>query len=214
MNDYLDSVEEPNAAETATIKALLARTEVWDEPPAYLEGLVITAIAAEVTSIDGAVAPSSIAEHRARRERHSLAWLLSAAAACVVIIAGVVLTNRGSNEQKADAAITLAGTAAAPEASAQASLSATPAGLKIVLDVEGLAPAPEGHFYEAWISDGTIRVSAGTFHLRGGDKPIELWAGVADPSFNRMSVTLEPLDGKADSSGDAQLVGSYDVGGG
>ncbi len=77
-----------------------------------------------------------------------------------------------------------------------------------------LAPAPDGNFCEASISDGIIGVSAGTFHLRGSDKPIELWAGVADRSFNRMSVMLEPLDGNAEFSGDAQLVGSYELGGG
>ena len=120
----------------------------------------------------------------------------------------------GSDATAPDTEIALAGTDAAPDASAQAALSATPAGLKIVFDVDGLAPAPAGHFYEAWVSDGTLRVSAGTFHLRGGDKPIELWAGVVDPGFTQLAITLESLDGNTDSSGDARLVGSYDLGDG
>ncbi len=81
-----------------------------------------------------------------------------------------------------------------------------------MLDVDDLAPAPDGYFYEAWVSNETIRVSAGTFHLREGDKPIELWAGAVDPSFSRLAITLEPLDGNTESSGDVQLLGNYDVG--
>jgi len=214
MTDHLDSVEEPSATEMAAIEALLARREIWDDPPAELEGLVVAALAAEVSSLAGATAPVSIAEHRTRRQRRSMPWWLGAAAACGLTAAGVVLVTSSDDERSADAEIELAGTAAASDASAHVALSATPAGLKIVLDVDGLAPAPEGHFYEAWISNGTMRVSAGTFHLRGGDKPIELWAGVVDPSFTRMAITLEPLDGNTDSSGDARLVGNYHLGGG
>jgi hypothetical protein len=213
MNDHLDSGEEPSATEMATIEALLARPEVWDDPPADLEDGVAAAIAAEAVSVTGSVAPGSIAEQRAKRRSGGLPWWLSAAAAGVLVIAGVALVTRGDGAQSPDTEIELTGTDTSPGASAQAALSATPAGLKIVLDVEGLAPAPEGHFYEAWVSNGTLRVSAGTFHLRGGDKPIELWAGVVDPSFTRLAVTLEPLDGNTDSSGDAQLVGTYDLDG-
>ena len=71
--------------------------------------------------------------------------------------------------------------------------------------------APEGFYYEAWVSDGAIRVSAGTFHLRQGDNEIELWAGVVDPSFDTLTVTLEPADGDTDSSGDVKLRGAYDL---
>jgi hypothetical protein len=213
MNDHLDSGEEPSATEMAAIEALLARPEVWDDPPADLEDRVAAAIAAEAISVTGSVAPSSIAEQRATRRSGGFPWWLSAAAAGVLVIAGVALVTRGDDAQSADTEIVLTGTDTTPEASARAALSATPAGLKIVLDVDGLAPAPEGHFYEAWVSNGTLRVSAGTFHLRGGDKPIELWAGVVDPSFTSLAITLEPLDGNTDSSGDAQLVGTYDLDG-
>lgn len=212
MNDPLDSVEEPSATEMAAINALLARPDTWDEPPAGLEDLVVAAIAGEAADAAPNGSPTSIAEQRARRARQATRWRFAAAAACLAIVAGIVVTVRG-DERSPDTEIALAGTEAAPTASAQVELSATPAGLKILLDVEGLAPAPEGHFYEAWISNDTIRVSAGTFHLRGGDKPIELWAGVVDPDFTRLAVTLEPLDGNTDSSGDVQLVGNYDLDG-
>ncbi len=107
--------------------------------------------------------------------------------------------------------IAMAGTAAAPAASAVVDIAATPAGLKILLDADGLEPAPANSFYEAWVSDGTTRVSAGTFHLRGGSGPIELWAGVVGDGFEQLSVTLEPLDGDTDSSGDVRLRGTFEL---
>jgi hypothetical protein len=204
MNEHVDSVEEPNAAEMATIDALLSRQEVWEEPPAELENQVAHAIAS-LTSV------TSLASSRSSRRRRSTGWWLSAAAACIAIISvGVVVSEAGNGDEvSAETEVELSGTAAAPAAFAKAELSATPAGLRIVLDVEGLPPAPEGHFYEAWVSSDTIRVSAGTFHLRRGHKPIELWAGVADGDFSRLAITLEPLDGDTDSSGDVQLSGDY-----
>ena len=65
--------------------------------------------------------------------------------------------------------------------------------------------------YEAWISDGEIRVSAGTFHLRDGHNPIELWAGTDDPRFHIITVTLEPIDGVAESSGQVVLKGEFSL---
>ena len=104
---------------------------------------------------------------------------------------------------------TLAGTDLAPGAAATAFFTPTPAGLKIMLDAEGLAGAKPGEMYEAWISDGGIRVSAGTFHLRNGHNPIELWAGTDDPRFHIITVTIEPIDGVAESSGQVVLKGDF-----
>ena len=90
-------------------------------------------------------------------------------------------------------------------------MDATPAGLKILLDADGLEGAPEGFMYEAWVGDGTIGVSAGTFHLRGGSDRIELWAGVTGPEFRRLWVTLEPIDDDASPSGDTRLRGEFSL---
>ena len=218
MNDHLDSVDEPNPAEMAAIDALLARSDVWDEPPQGLDDHIVATIGTEAVASARPVLPlvhDKRQEPLAQRAGRSTQWWLATAAACFMIVAGTAVlfgTLNGSDDAAPDTEIALAGTAAAPNATAQAALSATPAGLKIVLDVDDLAPAPDGYFYEAWVSNETIRVSAGTFHLRGGDKPIELWAGVVDPSFSRLAITLEPLDGNTDSSGDVQLVGNYDLG--
>ena len=204
MSDHLDSVEEPNTEEMAAIKALLSRPDLWDELPVGLEDSVVAAISAEAGTI------VSLADHRAqRRARGGIPWWASvAAAAVVVVLAGIAIATRGSDEsQSAVALVDLFGTNLAVDATASAEVSATPAGLKILLDTDRLAGAPDGFMYEAWLGNGTIRVSAGTFHLRGGDGPIELWAGVDDPAFTILSVTLEPIDGVAESSGQAVLRG-------
>jgi hypothetical protein len=214
MTDHLDSVEEPNSAELATIRDLLARSEVWNEPPIDLEDRVVTAITTLATADARPASLHSLGDHRSVRNPLDVPGWLAAAAVVVLVVAGLAYMTIRGGEPTADTVIALVGTAAAPDASANAALTAMPAGLKIVLDVEGLAAAPNGYFYEAWISNETIRVSAGTFHLRGSDKPIELWAGVTESEFDMLAVTLEPLDGNADSSGDVRLRGVFDLGGG
>ncbi len=203
MNDHLDSVEEPTAEELAALDALLSRPDLWDELPAGLEQSIVAAISAEAGTV------VSLADRRTERQaRRRIPWWASAAAAGVLIVAGITIAVQGSGTPElAGTLIELAGTDLAPSASASATATATPAGLKLILDTKGLAGAPDGFMYEAWIGNGTIRVSAGTFHLRGGDGPIELWAGVDDPTFTILSVTLEPIDGVAESSGQAVLKG-------
>lgn len=223
MTDPLDSVEEPNAAEMSALQGLLAHADVWDDPPDELEQRVVAAISVEAVGettggrggagdSSDEVRPASLDETRDRRPDRAMPWWLAAAAAVAVVVAGVAIIGRDADEPSRGVEIAMRGTESAPNASATVALSSTPAGLKILLDAEGLPGAPPGYFYEAWVSDGTTLVSAGTFHLRGGHGEIELWAGVVDPSFTRLSVTLEPLDADTGSSGDLKLVGEYDLG--
>ena len=221
MSDNLDALPEPSATEVAALDALLARAEIWEEPPAELEDRVVAAIEAEVASAGisahetaasqaaPVAQPVSLDQHRARR-RGGVPWWAAAAAALAVVVGGIALISSRASAPDGTV-IALAGTEAAPDASARVTLSAGPAGLKILLDTDGLAAAPVGYFYEAWVSDGTKRVSAGTFHLRDGSDEIELWAGVADPTYNRLSVTLEPLDGVTAPSGDVRLTGTFQL---
>jgi len=185
------------------VEVALARADVWDEPQAGLEDDIVAAIRAEPATIDVA---------RARRQRRMPRWLLAAAAVAVLAVGAVVIIRATSNDEQVagdTTETTLAGTNLAPDATAKAFFTPTPAGLKILLDADGLAGAAPGHMYEAWISDGKIRVSAGTFHLRNGHNPIELWAGTDDPSFHEITVTLEPIDGVAESSGQVVLAGEF-----
>lgn len=209
MTDHLDSVEEPPEEQIAALGRLLASADLWDDPIAAIEESVVSAISQEA----GAPTGSGVTIHQidAVRARRSLPWWSMAAAAIVVIAVGALLATRGSDspELAGGTAIALTGTELADTATASAVVSSTPAGLKIVLETEGLDGAPDGTFYEAWVSDGTTRVSCGTFHLRGGPNPIALWAGIDDPAFRRFSVTLEPADGDSSSSGQVVLAGDF-----
>jgi anti-sigma-K factor RskA len=208
MNDRADLADDTGGDLPPEITALLARQDTWDEAPPGIEDSIVAAIT-------GARSPAAVPrldEVRARRERHrsTWPWWLTAAAAAVVVVAGAVMIGRADDDEPG-LVIALAATDLAPGASATAELASTPAGLKIVLDADGLPGAADGEMYEAWISDGEIRVSAGTFHLRGGDPPIELWAGTADPTFTSITVTIEPIDGDNNSSGRVVLRGDYEL---
>jgi hypothetical protein len=181
------------------IAAALARADVWAPLPAGLEDAVIGAIASE----------------QRREARHNpLPWWLAAAAALIVVIAGIVVVT-GTDDDASDGpggvAFALTATELAPGASATARFRATPAGLLIVFEASGLPGAGPDEMYEAWITNGDVRVSCGTFHVRGGDDRISLWAGTDDPSFDTITVTLEPLDGDAASSGQVVLRGQFDM---
>ncbi len=188
------------------VEVALARADVWDEPRPGLEDDIVAAIRAEPVALD---------DVRARRERRRIpAWLITAAAVAVLAVGAVVVVRAAGDGEEVASDTTeasLAGTDLAPDATATAFFTPTRAGLKILLDADGLAGADPGHMYEAWISDGEIRVSAGTFHLRDGHKPIELWAGTDDPRFHLITVTLEPIDGVADSSGQVVLKGEFSL---
>ena len=193
------SDELPRAVETA-----LARADLWDDPRPGLEDDIVAAIRAEPVPLERA---------RISRERRSLPrWLMATAAVALIAVGAVLVVRSAGNDDEFASDTTestLAGTDLAPEATATAFFTPTPAGLKILLDAEGLAGAKPGEMYEAWISDGQTRVSAGTFHLRNGHEPIELWAGTDDPRFHIITVTVEPIDGVAESSGQIVLKGDF-----
>ena len=206
MTEHLDALDEPNDDDLTALALLLSRTDTWDDPPRELEEAVVAAIGGE------AGAPPTAARRGRSARRARLVWsrsrVLGAAAAVVAVVVGVVLMTRGATE---GVTFALAGTDAEPGATAEVVVSATPAGMKILLDTDGLPGAPDGYMYEAWVGDGTIGVSAGTFHLRGGDGPIELWAGVTGPEFDRLWITLEPIDDDASSSSDTRLRGEFSL---
>lgn len=214
MTDHLDSLPDPSDDELDALAALLARAEPWDELPRGLEDTVVAAITSEAGTVEAgtvesvtAATPPSRAERRARAV-WSRSRVLAAAAAVAIVVAGVVLMTRTSTD---GVTFALEGTEAQPEATADVAVSATPAGLKLLLETEGLPGAPDGYMYEAWVGDGTIGISAGTFHLRGGSGPIELWAGVTGKQFHRIWITLEPIDNDAGSSTDARLSGEFSL---
>jgi Anti-sigma-K factor rskA, C-terminal len=131
-----------------------------------------------------------------------------AAAAVLALVVGVLgaLALLGGDEHRGHE-FALAGTDLSPGASAWATVDEQSAGVSIKLDVRGLAPAKPGTYYEAWVEGPDGKVTAGTFHMRGGDGWIYLWSGVEPADYPTLNVTLEDEGHDQSWSGRVVLTG-------
>ncbi|MFV2039139.1 MAG: anti-sigma factor [Acidimicrobiales bacterium] len=197
-------LEELSEPEMAALSALLASESVWEDPDPDVEQRVLAAVDAEA----GARVPvRSIQPGRA--ERRHLRILGIAAAVLLAVGIGIGLL---AGDGRAPLEIALAGTDLAPDATAVAELEETPQGLRVRMDISGLAPAAQGTYYQAWVRRGSEAVTIGTFHLRGGDAEVELWGGVSSDQYSAISVTLQQEGAGAESSGQVVLRGSLEKG--
>ncbi len=221
--------DELSEEERAQLAAFLDDPAVWEEPSMEDEDAIVAAILAE-TSTAGSTAPTIApvpeAEPVLQQVRQpvtgelpdnvipisrSRRWLSSAAAgvaAAVMVIAGFAFVTR--SEDPEGVLLALEGTDLAPSATAEASIAPLRSGTRIILDVSGLPPAEPGTYYEAWMrKDAAVGVSAGTFHLRGGDGAIELWSGVLPADYPLITVTIQN-EAQSESSGVVVLKGLLD----
>lgn len=222
-----------DAADFDVLVGALRDEAQWVEPGADLEDRIMADVFAEADALRTAspvvdrAGPSSVvdraggspvvdlagpspvvdlAERRARREARTFrrfAPKVVGVAAAVAI--GMLLGRVRQSERRFDTQVALAATPLAPEASATVKARTEAAGVRIELSAHDLPDPPPGSIYEAWVSDGTTRVPIGTFS-KGGD--VVLWSGVALARYSTMTVTLEPLDGDASSSGKVVLRGT------
>jgi anti-sigma factor RsiW len=167
--------------------AALSDASLWEEPSPELAGQVEALITAAGSS------------DRSGSRRPRFLKVAAAAAAVVIVAAASLALLRPSAP---DWEVALPGTDLAPAAIGTVRGWNEAAGTRMVVDVEGLAPAPEGFVYEFWLSDGPLHVSAGTF---AGPGRVELWSGVARADFPRLWITLEPLDEDTSPSGQTVL---------
>ncbi len=138
------------------------------------------------------------------RFRRTAVTFLAGAAAAAALIFGIGAFV-GNDEE--GVVLALEATDLAPEATAEVELVETPIGTLIRLDVADLPPSPPGSYYEAWLRiDGETGVSAGTFHLRGGDGEIVLWAGVSPETYPLFTITIQD-EAQPESSGIVVLRG-------
>ena len=122
------------------------------------------------------------------------------AAAALLVVAGLFGISRLGSEGP-DLEVALAGTDLAPAASAVAEVTELDEGTRLVITIDDLPPAAPGTYYEAWLrKDAEVGVSAGTFHLRDGAGPIELWAGVSTDDYPLITVTIQD-EAQTESSG-------------
>lgn len=169
------------------VEDVLRRSAVWAEVPAGLEARVLSGPAEQPP---------------VRRLRPRL--LVAAAIGTAALAAGVtaILTagpDAGTME--------LSGTPIAAQAHADVQLRDTPSGVEIVLDVEGLPPAPEGSYYQGWVKGDRGVVAIGTFHLRRGGDDVVLWSGVELSGYPAITVTLQAEGAGPASSGKVVLRG-------
>jgi hypothetical protein len=123
-------------------------------------------------------------------------------------ISGLIVQRRVEDEPIATAQ--LVATELAPTASGVAEVFTDDAGFRIVIDVELPEPQP-GFFYQAWVRRESGLVAIGTFS-RGGE--VVLWSGVPVVDGDQVTITLEPDDGDATSSGQRVLAGELTLGSG
>jgi hypothetical protein len=193
-----------------TVARLLDAPAVWADVTPGLRDRTLEATAGVPTRHELPTRPDRIRGDLPRR------MLLAAAAVAVLglMVAGGLQWLRG--DDAGGVTVALAGTDAAPGATATAELRDEPAGMSVVLDVQDLAPAPAGSFYEVWLVDGTGtrgKVSAGTFHMRGDQDRITLWLGVDPEGYDAVTVTRQPAAGGTTADGVVVLRGPLPPGG-
>lgn len=220
FDDVADDVDD-GADLPPELLAALADESTWTEVPIELEEAIVATIVDEAgasaesattdepsgDTVSAPPADADVVDLSSRRRWRTFG--LTAAAAAVVIIAGAVIVSTvGGSGDGPEFELALEATELAPGASADVGIDTTPLGTRIVLDVRDVPPAPPGSYYEAWLRiDAETGVSAGTFHLRGGDGEIELWAGVTVDDYPLFTITLQDEGGGAASSGRVILRG-------
>ena len=187
------------AAEVPLLADLLADPSTWAEPRPELEDAVLAAV------IGASAEPANVVP-MPRRDRGSR-WVRTAvavAAACIVILVGVVVATRGGPSP--DFESELAATELAPQAVGSVDITENAGGFRVTLDASGLPPLPAGQYYQAWLKDaGGTLVAIGTFS--SSDDTVTLWSGVSPADFPTITVTIESADGNQASSGQVVLAG-------
>lgn len=179
---YLESGRQapsPAGERLDLIREVLSSGATWAEPrPGIFEG-----ISAEI----GTREPEVEATSRTAR-RPSAAWGI--AAVVVVALFGVLgWLDRPPGDDTV--LVAMVGTDLAPDATGTATVTKTPAGWYIRLELDRLSPAPQSAYYEGWVWREGEGVSIGTFHLRGGAEPVALWSGVDPADYPAIWVTLQ-----------------------
>ncbi|HET6832655.1 MAG TPA: anti-sigma factor [Acidimicrobiales bacterium] len=212
LADFLDNGrlaagqgDESTRDSAVRFRDLLADDAVWAEPrPTGVDDLLAGIEAESGGSVAAAARmdrPQAPARARGRR------LVLVAAAAGIVVLAGVVGILVRAADDGAGQNFAVAGTELAPGASAVATVEEAGSGVAIELDVSGLPPAEPGTYYQAWVKGPDGLVTVGTFHMRSGDDNVELWSGVPLDRYSTLTVTLQEEGAGQESSGRVVLSG-------
>jgi anti-sigma-K factor RskA len=220
LDERADALEGGPCGQTgaiARVSSLLSHPGMWEDPPELpggLAGLIAAASAAPADLTVDSTAPAvdssvpaavpsgppgdstrpgdgrpargpsggSTRPGAARRRRRQ--WVTGAALALVLAVAGV--GGYFATRETPTATIELAG----PSAHGRLQVIERDAGWRLVLDAEGLPPAPAGSYYQGWaVKDGQY-VPLGTFHMHEQGR-VELWSGVPLRQFRRIEITSQ-----------------------
>lgn len=129
-------------------------------------------------------------------------WIAPAAAIVGGLVVAAGLWFAGGRDSP-DWQVTIAGTDLAASATGQVEGWRDASGTRVELAIDGLGPAPSGHYYELWFSGDGAQVSAGTFTTA---QDLEFHVGVSRRDLPNVWISLEPTDGDPTSSGNAVMV--------
>lgn len=189
------------AAELAAVadeRGLLADPAIWADAPPLADAILagIDAAASDDVEADrpvaGRAAGSGGRRPLDRRVRRNLRWSGAAALAAAAVV--VVVMVVGGTSPTPQVQLELAGTEHAPEASGRAGVQRTDGGVRIDLQLDGLAVPGEDELYHGWVVVDQP-ISIGTFHLNGRSGTVVLWAGVDWDQVEAVTVTHEKVDG-------------------
>ena len=205
--EWADTLEPDQAADVPFLAALLADPATWADPSASLEYDVVQAVLHDEPS------PATVTPLRGRfrgaGRRPRILVPAAAAAAVVAIVVGSLVGGSGGAAPAFTAQ--LSATGLVPGAHGTANITRNDGGFRMTLDASGLAPLPDGEYYEAWLKDaaGTL-VPIGTFS--SSDAGVTLWSGVSPAAFATITVTIESPDNNQASSGRVVLRGDVHPG--
>lgn len=206
MTDEHDQ-EDSKDALSESVLARLDEPATWEPTPAGGLGPLLDQMRDEsagastddATPVPATTEPSNVVGLRDKPPR-TMPFIAGVAAGLLLpLVIGLAIfgLSRSNGEEAAapepDFSIDLDATDLAPEADALVEFTNGAAGTRIKLDLTGLPPAEPGTYYEAWIADSNDAVSTGTFHLRGGDDSIVLWAGVPASDFDVFAITIQDI---------------------
>jgi hypothetical protein len=208
--DVSGSLDAAERGELDRVRALLADQAIWAEPDPALaqrivDGIAGAAATGEPQRTTVGRPPSSVVTDIAERRTRRIRYAVLGAAAAVLLAIGLGVGLSGNEGQPTQFAASLTGTALAPGASGQATMTKTASGWRIHVQATGLPRRDTGAYYEAWLKNAAaVLVPIGTFN-EGTD--VTLWAGVPPNDFPILTITRQVVGGGPASSGQVVLVG-------
>ncbi|MBM7849137.1 anti-sigma factor [Arthrobacter roseus] len=177
------------------------------EPPTDLLGAIMkelptTAKVQEKTENSTAQSAgiSDLAQHREKRKKRftPTQWILSAAAAVAVVIAGVTVAQNMQPNSLTDQIMTATDVQqrTLDVAGGSAEISVSESSDAAVVSMRDVPPPPEGKVYQLWRipTDGTVPVPAGT--MTGEDVATGKLTAVTDiDPYSALAITIEPEGG-------------------